>query len=241
MRVFTLLFLLLVMSSAVAEEYTVNLEPGRQLILGTLVSGVVQEVSVLPGQKVRQGELLLVLDQREFQAQLRRAQAMVAQANNLFDEALREENRARELYDRTLLSDHEMQKAQIGRLEAEAGKHDAAAGLVQAKLNLERSRIMAPVDGWIQEVLAWKGQPLQNALGIQPLLVLAATDSLKFSLELPEMPEINSVQVLIDDQWRKVSRFVLTPVAEKETAWRLEAWVEGRSLMPGMKTRARLE
>ena len=240
MRYFILL-LLLAMPLAVAEEYSVVLEPGRQLTLGMLVSGVVEEVHVQPGQKVRPGELLLQLDQREFQAQLRRAQAMVAQANSLFDEALREENRATELYNRTLLSDHEMQKAQIGRLQAEAEKYDAAAELMQARLNLERSRIMAPVDGWIQEVLVWKGQPLQNALEIQPLLMLAAANPLKFTLRLPQRPEIGAIQVLIDDQWRKVSGFTLAPVAGKESSWLLEAWMESRNLAPGAKLKVRIK
>ncbi|WP_456379442.1 efflux RND transporter periplasmic adaptor subunit [Thiolapillus sp.] len=241
MRYCTWLFLLLAMPLVMAEEYSVALEPGRQLTLGTLVSGVVGEVHVQPGQKVRQGELLLALDPREFQAQLTHAQAMVARANSLFAEALREENRARELYDRTLLSDHEMQKAQIGRLEAEAKKYGAAAELVQARLNLERSRITAPMDGWMQEVLAWKGQPLQNVLEIQPLLVLATADTLKFSLWLPERPEIGAVQVLIDDQWRNASGFTVVPVAGKEPSWLLEAWVKSWNLAPGTKVRVRLE
>ncbi len=241
MRYFTLLFLLLAMPLAVAEEYKAHLEPGRQLVLGTLVSGVVGEVRVQPGQMVRQGELLLQLDQREFLAQQRRAQSRLARAESLLGEALREENRARELYDRTLLSDHEMQKAQIGRLEAEARKQDAAAELVQAKLNLERSRIIAPVDGRILEVLAWQGQPLQNALEIQPLLVLAAVDTLKLTLLLPERPRIDAVQVLIGDQWRKAARFVLTPVAGEGSSWRLEAWVKSLKAESGMEVRVRLE
>ncbi|WP_456412570.1 efflux RND transporter periplasmic adaptor subunit [Thiolapillus sp.] len=241
MRYFTLLFLLLAMSLAVAGEYRAHLEPGRQLALGTLVSGVVGEVRVQPGQMVRQGELLLQLDQREFLAQQRRAQSRLARAESLLGEALREENRARELYDRTLLSDHEMQKARIGRLEAEARKQDAAAELVQAKLNLERSRVIAPVDGRILEVLAWQGQPLQNALEIQPLLVLAAVDALKLTLLLPERPRIDAVQVLVGDQWRQAAGFVLRPVAGEESSWRLDAWVKSQEAEPGMAVRVRLE
>ncbi|WP_293672716.1 biotin/lipoyl-binding protein, partial [Thiolapillus sp.] len=128
----TMLLLLSMMQVMAAQEYSVNLKPGRQLTLGTLVSGVVREVKVQPGQVVAQGDVLLKLDQREFRAQLNRAKALVARANSLFEEAKREEERAEELYDRTLLSDHELQKARIGRLEAESRKYDAGADLVQA-------------------------------------------------------------------------------------------------------------
>ncbi|WP_419591475.1 biotin/lipoyl-binding protein, partial [Thiolapillus sp.] len=92
----TMLLLLSMMQVMAAQEYSVNLKPGRQLTLGTLVSGVVREVKVQPGQVVAQGDVLLKLDQREFRAQLNRAKALVARANSLFEEAKREEERAEE-------------------------------------------------------------------------------------------------------------------------------------------------
>ncbi|WP_456404933.1 efflux RND transporter periplasmic adaptor subunit [Thiolapillus sp.] len=241
MRFFMWLFLLLAGSLSAAEEHTVSLEPGRQLILGTLVSGVVQKVNVQPGQTVRQGEVLLKLDQREFQARLRRAQSRVARANSLFDEALREEERAIELYDRTLLSDHELQKAQIGKLEAESRKHDAAADLVQARLDLERSQVKAPVNGRIVEVQAWPGQPVRNALRIQPLMVLASTDFLRFSVALSGRLAISSVQVRVDGQWRQVSGFRLTPEDTEKASWRLHGWLRHGNLAVGDKVQVRLE
>ena len=188
----TVVLLLSMVQVMAAQEYSVNLKPGRQLTLGTLVSGIVREVKVQPGQVVEQGDVLLKLDQREFRAQLNRAKALVARANSLFEEAKREEERAEELYDRTLLSDHELQKARIGRLEAESRKYDAGADLVQAKLNLERSAITAPADGRVLEVLAWQGQPLQNSLEIQPLVMFAATDTLQFTLLLPGQSRVST-------------------------------------------------
>jgi multidrug efflux system membrane fusion protein len=241
MRVFTLLCLLLTTLLAVAEEYTASLESDRQLSLGTLVSGVVQEVRVQPGQKVTQGELLLKLDQREFQAGLRRAQSLLARAKSLFEEALREEQRAVELYDRTLLSDHELQKAQIGRLEAESRKYTAAADLVQARLDLERSVIKAPLDGRILRVQAWQGQPVQNGLSIQPLMLLSTTDFLRFVVPLPDRLEISSVQVQAAGRWRKVSRFRQLPATVEKSSWLLEGWLEGKNGEIGDQVKVKVE
>ncbi len=53
----TMLLLLSMMQVMAAQEYSVNLKPGRQLTLGTLVSGVVREVKVQPGQVVAQGDV----------------------------------------------------------------------------------------------------------------------------------------------------------------------------------------
>ncbi|WP_457668129.1 efflux RND transporter periplasmic adaptor subunit [Thiolapillus sp.] len=236
-----LVLLFSLVQTVAAQEYTVNLKPGRQLILGTLVSGVVREVKVQPGQEVKQGDVLLKLDQREFQAQLRRAKALIARANSLFEEARREEERAGELYDRTLLSDHELQKARIDRLEAESRKYDAAADLMQAKLNLERSAIVAPTEGRVLEVQAWPGQPLQNSLEIQPLIMFAATDTLQFTLLLPGQSRVSGVQVWRDGEWRKVSRFRLVPMKGKENDWLLQGWVESPDFAVGQKVKVLVE
>ncbi len=145
----------------------------RELRLGTLVSGVVDEVRVRKGQQVKAGDVLVILDQREFRARLQRAKAVAARASALLAEARREEERALELYDRGLLSDHELQKAQIGRLEAEARRAESLAEETGARLDLERTTVKAPFDGRILEVMAWKGQPVRNALKIQTMIVLA--------------------------------------------------------------------
>ncbi len=144
----------------------------RELKLGTLVSGVVAEVRVRKGQQVRAGDVLVILDQREFKARLDRARALSARASALLAEARREEERALELYDRGLLSDHELQKAQIGRLEAEARRAESMAEETRAQLDLERCTVRAPFDGKVLEVNAWKGRPIQNALTVQTMILL---------------------------------------------------------------------
>ncbi|BAO45294.1 efflux RND transporter periplasmic adaptor subunit [Thiolapillus brandeum] len=171
MKAWMLLWLFFLAAQVIADS-EVQTKQGRVLPLGTLVSGVVAEVKVQEGQQVKAGEELLILDQREFRARLNRAHAVASRADALFAEALREEERARELYDQGLLSDHELQKAQIGRLEAEARKAEAAEEALQSQLDLERSHVRAPLAGRIVEVRAWKGQPVQNALNIQTLVVL---------------------------------------------------------------------
>ncbi len=149
----------------------------RELKLGTLVTGVVAEVRVSKGQQVSAGDVLVILDQRAFRARLERARALSARASALLAEARREEQRAQELYDRGLLSDHELQKAQIGRLEAEARRAESMAEETRARLDLERTTVKAPFDGRILEVNTWKGQPVQNALAIQAMILLGVQEN----------------------------------------------------------------
>ncbi len=233
--------LMLCTSFLTAGEYNTRLEATRHMTLGTLVSGVVQRVLVQPGQNVKQGELLLELDQREFNAEWKRAKAQANRANGLFEEALREEERAKELYDRSLLSDHDLQTALIERLQAESRKFDAAADLMQAKLNLERSRILAPVDGQIDRVSAWKGQPVQNSLRITPLLELLATDRLQFRVKLSQKPRTDRVRLQVGDNWYPVSSFTLNVTSGDEQAWVLEGQVSDPRLSPGVEAKVSVE
>jgi multidrug efflux system membrane fusion protein len=239
---YVITIVLMFFSSVVAAaEYSTRLEVGRELILGVMVSGVVQEIKVGEGQRVKQGQLLLELDQREFKSELQRAKARANRANGLFDEALREEERATELYDRTLLSDHDLQKALIGRLDAESRKFEAATDLMQAKLNMERSRILAPVAGRITNVSTWKGQPLQNTLSVTPLIKMMTTDSVRFSVKLPEKPEGSAVRLKVKDKWYPVSSYTLQPDSVDADAWILKGVLTGSGGMPGAEARVAVE
>ena len=95
-----------------------TLQWGQRAELGTLVSGVVAEVPVRAGQSVNKGALLVTLDDRGFRARVQGAQAAVTRTGVRFEEAKREQERAIELYDRTVLSEHERQLAEIALAEA---------------------------------------------------------------------------------------------------------------------------
>lgn len=172
-HVLPLLALLLGPVGAPAAELSAVLDWGRRVELGTLVSGVVSEVPVQPGQRVDAGAVLLRLDPRGFRAQAARAEAAVERARVLLDEAEREDERAMELYDRTVLSDHERRLAAIALQEARAQLQEAEAQRVQAKLDLEHSVIRAPFAGVIVAVDAAVGQVIVSQLQSRPLVVLA--------------------------------------------------------------------
>jgi RND family efflux transporter MFP subunit len=157
---------------------------GQRLELGTLVSGVVSEVSVHPGQSVAAGSVLLKLDDRGFRAEVDRARAVLARSEALSDEAVREDERAQELYDRTMLSDHERQVVQIARVEAESALAEAKARLAQAQLDLERSRLKAPFAARVLAVNATPGQAVVSSLQSQPLLVLADSQAMLAEAEI---------------------------------------------------------
>lgn len=156
-----------------AAEVAGTLHWVRRVELSTPVSGVIHKVMAYTGDEVKQGQLLLSLDDRGFRAAVQKAKAEVVKARGAREEASRELDRAKDLYDRTLLSDHELQVAKIAASGADADLESAKADLIQARLNLEYSRINAPFNAVVLRCNAAEGETVVTRLQSVPLLTLA--------------------------------------------------------------------
>lgn len=145
----------------------------QRVELGTRVSGVVTEVLVRPGQSVRKGDPMLALDKRGFATQVSRRVAEHRHAKSRLIEAQREDERAQELYDRTVLSDFDRNQATVALQAEQAATERARAALVEARLDLEHSVVRAPFDGIVLAVNAAPGQSVISELQSQPLVTVA--------------------------------------------------------------------
>ena len=142
--------LLLNINIAQAEEQVDAVVDWAQRVDLTIpVSGVVTKVSVNTGQIVKKGQVLVELDARVFNASLRQASANVKSLAATYAEIKRELARAQELYDRTVLSDHELQVAKNNEIKAKSDLEIAKSDSVKAQVNLEYSSLVAPFDSII--------------------------------------------------------------------------------------------
>jgi RND family efflux transporter MFP subunit len=169
------LALCLAQTAALGEERAAELAWSQRATLSTPVSGVVDRVMVAPGERVERGSLLLSLDERPFAAHIRAAKAAVSDAEQDLEEMTRELDRALELYDRTLLSDHERALARIAHARAEARLETARAALALAELDRGYSRVTAPFDGVVVATLTAPGETVVTRQEATALVVLAAT------------------------------------------------------------------
>ena len=162
--------------AAVAEEIPAEIGWLDERPLGTPLNGVVWEVKVAPGSRVPAGGLLVRLDDRVFRARFEEAQAALAQAEEDRAEAQRELERSEELYDRTLLSEHDLQLAHIARKKAEAAYHAARTRWESARFELDYAAIRAPFDAVVLEVRVAPGEAVANAMQARPLVVVARAE-----------------------------------------------------------------
>ena len=172
-RVVAISFFMFLVMSAHASEIDTRLSWHQKTVLSTPISGVIKTVNVSPGALVNKGDVLLQLDDRAIRENLEKARADVERWRLLEEEAQRELDRTNELYEQTLIADHEKQLAIIAHAEAQASHKAATAALVQAELDLEYSAVRAPYDAVVVKQYAQVGQTIVSRTEVTPLLEVA--------------------------------------------------------------------
>ncbi|MCW9030627.1 MAG: hypothetical protein OQK58_04000, partial [Gammaproteobacteria bacterium] len=162
---------LFINTMVIAEEYAAILSWSKRVELSTPVNGVVQSVFAQPGKIAAKGEILVQLDARVFKADLKFAQAMYKNTEEQSLEAKRELDRQTDMYDRTMLSEHELQVAKNNYTAAQSQYQQAKSSLTKAKLNLEYSAIRAPFNAIIVSSTAVEGQVVASEM-TPPVLVV---------------------------------------------------------------------
>lgn len=160
-------------TTAAAADYPAMLDWSQRAVLSTPVSGVIGSVATAAGERVAAGQLLLQLDQRPFESALEHARAQLRKHRLLRDEARRELERTRELYERTVISVHDLQLGEIAFAAAESDYASAAAALDASTLDLEYSTLKAPFSGLVLGVEVTAGMTVINTEQATPLITLA--------------------------------------------------------------------
>jgi RND family efflux transporter MFP subunit len=119
------------------------------------VAGRIVELPVVDNQFVRKGDLLMVIDPRDFRIAVQLAEAAVQQAEANAQNAVREAKRRQEVGG--AVSVEERQTAETNAVADQAQVQQAQADLAQARVNLERTQIRSPVNGWVTNLLARLG------------------------------------------------------------------------------------
>jgi RND family efflux transporter MFP subunit len=141
------------------------------------VSGLVSDVFVHDNEKVTKGQPLLRIDQRRFEYALEQAKAAVADRQVTLDQNKRDLARSKNLTI-VAVTPQQVEKSQQAVDVAQAQLDDANASLDVAKLNLERSTILAPVNGIVTNFSLQPGQYINAGASI-----LALIDSDTFRVE----------------------------------------------------------
>ncbi len=172
----------------------------ENISIGTPLSDVVAEVPVVVGQKVKAGDPLFRLDNRQLLADLAARQADLGVAETqvkvnaaLSDDAQAQLDFAETLSDKRAISSEEWAKrrhaadAARARLDAARAQVTAAAAEVESvKTRIERNTVRAPIDGEVLQVKIHVGEYAPAGVTATPLILLGRLKPLYLRADVDE-------------------------------------------------------
>lgn len=155
------------------------------------VSGPIVNIAFTEGQEVKQGDLLFEIDPRPFQIQLQQAQGQQARNAAELANARQDLKRYQTLFKQDSIARQQVdtQAALVQRLEAQAYSDKAAVD--EAKLNLEYTKVLAPIDGR----LGLRNVDIGNLVTANSTDALVSITQVKPISVVFSMPEIHLAEV----------------------------------------------
>lgn len=152
------------------DEFTGRLEAVNTVEVRPRVSGYVASVRFREGAIVKRGDVLFQIDARPFQTQVDRLEAELARANATVARARSEATRAARLTAQDAMSREEHDRRASFAAEAAAQADAVAAALRAAELDLEFTRVTAPIAGRVGRAIATEGNLVSSGPGEATLL-----------------------------------------------------------------------
>jgi len=128
-------------------EYAARISAYRQVDVRARVGGILLKRNFVEGAEVKAGDVLFLIDPAPYEAALAQAQAQLQQAQAQLTQAQREEKRNINLFDQNAVTQKARDDATSTRQLAEAAVAAAQAQVQTAQLNLDYTKVTAPVGG----------------------------------------------------------------------------------------------
>ena len=225
-------------------------QPVKQSTISAQAAGRIATLVVKAGDKVKAGQLLASIDDRETQTGVQRSQAQVAQAQAELRNAQANFDRTRDLQSKGFVSAAALDTADSQLKGALAGRDQAGAGARQSALAQGFTRVTAPYDGWVLQTHVEAGD---LAVPGKPLLTLYAPLPIRAVVQVPvsrsgAASAAGAVEVLLQNgegaaQWARPVSSSTVPTADpvsQTIEWRLELpALAAKTLLPGQQVRVR--
>ena len=196
------------------HTYTTRLESPQEVALMPRVSGVIDSIEFKEGDVVKQGDVLFQLDERPFAAVVASLEAQIHSAEAALEQAKSEDKRAVRLLERKAISTEQAQARTSTLRQREAQLAALQAQLTSAKLDLEFTSVVSPIDGVISRANITKGN---NVLAGQSVLTSIVSNKAMYAYFDVDERTWNSAFNDITAQSRQT--VVMQKVGQKEFAY----------------------
>jgi RND family efflux transporter MFP subunit len=156
---------------------------GVETNLSFKVEGTLSTLGLVIGDTIRQGQLIAEIDPADYEIQVERVEASLAQAKAQAATASADFERVRNLYERNNAPQSDYDAA-LGRSEsAQANMRSVEKQLEQARLQVSYCKLQSPVAGTVAEVPV---EVNENVRAGQPIVVLNAGVLPEVEVSIPE-------------------------------------------------------
>ncbi len=166
-------------------EVTGKAQAVRESVLSLGVPGLIKQIPVKLGDKVKKGQVLLKLDQKGFQLSVKQAEAGLAGANAATDQLATEIARVQKLLAENAAPSATLDDLNSQNKGARARVQGAETSLEQAHKALKDSVLRAPYDGVITEILKEEGEQAPT-MPATMLMKIVDASSLDVQVFVPE-------------------------------------------------------
>ncbi len=228
-----------------AYELDGVVEAVQQATVAAQATGRVASLRVKAGDRVKAGQVLATLDDRDSQTGVARSQAQLAQAEAELANALAHVQRTRDLRRQGFVSQAALDVAESQYQAARAGREGAGAGAQQARLAQSFAQVTAPFDGYVLETLAQAGD---LAVPGKPVATVYAPQPLRVAVQVPasmaaQARSAQRIEFMAGGQWTaplaQQGVSAADPVSQTLT-WKLDVGAAAAAqLLPGQPARVR--
>lgn len=129
------------------DNFNGRVEAVQSVQLRPRVSGYIESVNYREGDEVKKGQVLFTIDDRSYRAALEQARAELARARSQASLARSESGRSEKLISTQAISREVWEQRRAAASQAQADVLAAEAAVDMAQLNLDFTRVTAPIDG----------------------------------------------------------------------------------------------
>lgn len=183
--------------TVVSNKFVADIQARKNIEIHSRIAGLLEEIYVNEGQRVKKGQLLFKLSDAELQIELLKSEATLKTATANLRMNNVKLKQAHALYDRQVIADNELELAQ-----AEYDAAEARVAFAQAEKNsilqqINFTSITAPFDGIIDQI------PLKEGSLIQVGFLLTTVSELNEVYAYFSIPENSYFQMMTEGKMGK--------------------------------------
>ncbi|CAI2534503.1 Acriflavine resistance protein A precursor [Serratia ficaria] len=168
------------------DAFNGRVEAVQSVQLRPRVSGYIDRVNYTEGDEVKKGQVLFTIDDRTYRAAREQAQAELVRARNQAALARSESSRTEKLIGTQAISREVWEQRRSSAAQAQSNVLAAQAQLDMAQLNLDFTRVTAPIDGRASRAMITAGNLVTAGDSASVLTTLVSLDKVYVYFDVDE-------------------------------------------------------